>query len=74
MKECDDLFNYFSVSPPIAAKFLKDFDYALSFKLRSAHYCSSIGSPLPISWCRDSAVEIGRRMKTARDVKIVGVS
>ena len=46
----------------IGANFLKDFDHALSFKLRSALYCPIIGSPLPIYWCHDSATEIGRKI------------
>ena len=60
---------WFSVSSQIAANFLKDFDHALSFKLRSALCCPIIGSPLPINWCRDHATEIGRKIvKTSRDV------
>ena len=65
MKNCDNFLS----SPWIAANFLKDFDQALSFKLRSALYCPIIGSPPAINWCRDSTTEIGRKIvKTAWDV------
>ena len=62
---------WFSVSSRITANFLKDFDHALSFNLRSALYCPIIGSPLPINWCRDRATEIGHKIvTTSRDVNV----